>query len=128
MNDHDKTKLTRPRPVRESWWFPFWKPVWGHPRLAFGAVLLAVLLLKVGSILQVICRNNMEVCLPKAILEQGEVAHHHSLPDEKACRLIWSTNLVNPCLRRTKTKSGCNSTGDDGTARAKIGGSSAACC
>lgn len=32
-----------PRPVRESWWFPFWKPVWGHPRLAFGAVLLAVL-------------------------------------------------------------------------------------
>jgi len=33
----------QPRPVRESWWFPFWKPVWGHPRLAFGAVLLAVL-------------------------------------------------------------------------------------
>ena len=32
-----------PHPVRESWWFPFWKPVWGHPRLAFGAVLLAVL-------------------------------------------------------------------------------------
>lgn len=32
-----------PRPVRESWWVPFWKPVWGHPRLAFGAVLLAVL-------------------------------------------------------------------------------------
>ena len=32
-----------PRPVRESWWFPFWNPVWGHPRLAFGAALLAVL-------------------------------------------------------------------------------------
>jgi putative zinc finger protein len=32
-----------PRPVRESWWVPFWKPVWGHPRLAFGGVLLAVL-------------------------------------------------------------------------------------
>jgi anti-sigma factor RsiW len=32
-----------PRPVRESWWVPFWKPVWGHPRLAFGAVLLAIL-------------------------------------------------------------------------------------
>ncbi len=32
-----------PRPVRESWWFPFWKPVWGHPRLAFGSALLAVL-------------------------------------------------------------------------------------
>ena len=32
-----------PRPVRDSWWVPFWKPVWGHPRLAFGGVLLAVL-------------------------------------------------------------------------------------
>jgi anti-sigma factor RsiW len=32
-----------PRPVRESWWIPFWKPVWGHPRLAFGAALLGVL-------------------------------------------------------------------------------------
>ena len=32
-----------PRPVRESWWFPFWKPVWGHPRLAFGALFLSVL-------------------------------------------------------------------------------------
>ena len=34
-----------PRPVRESWWVPFWKPVWGHPRLAFGAALLAVLVM-----------------------------------------------------------------------------------
>lgn len=33
----------QPRPVRESWWVPFWKPVWGHPRLAFGAALLGVL-------------------------------------------------------------------------------------
>jgi len=32
-----------PRPVRDSWWVPLWKPVWGHPRLAFGGVLLAVL-------------------------------------------------------------------------------------
>ncbi|HTY77008.1 MAG TPA: zf-HC2 domain-containing protein [Candidatus Bathyarchaeia archaeon] len=32
-----------PRPVRESWWIPLWKPVWGHPRLAFGAALLGVL-------------------------------------------------------------------------------------
>src|SRR5262249_56729742 len=34
-----------PRPVRESWWVPFWKPVWGHPRLAFGAALLAILVM-----------------------------------------------------------------------------------
>ena len=32
-----------PRPVRESWWVPYWKPIWGHPRLAFGAMLLMVL-------------------------------------------------------------------------------------
>ena len=32
-----------PRPVRESWWVPFWKPVWGHPRLAFGGMLMMVL-------------------------------------------------------------------------------------
>jgi len=31
------------RPVRESWWVPFWKPFWGHPRLAFGGAVLAVL-------------------------------------------------------------------------------------
>ena len=34
-----------PRPVRESWWVPFWKPVWGHPRLAFGTALLAILVM-----------------------------------------------------------------------------------
>jgi len=31
------------KPIRESWWLPLWKPVWGHPRLAFGSALLAVL-------------------------------------------------------------------------------------
>jgi hypothetical protein len=35
------------RPIREAWWRPFWKPVWGHPRMALAtsgalAVLLAV--------------------------------------------------------------------------------------
>jgi hypothetical protein len=33
----------KPRPVRESWWVPYWKPFWGHPRLAFGGALLMVL-------------------------------------------------------------------------------------
>jgi len=33
-----------PRPLRESWWLPLWKPVWGHPRLAtFGAMAAALL-------------------------------------------------------------------------------------
>jgi len=34
----------KPKPIRESWWLPIWKPVWGHPRLAFGSALLAVLI------------------------------------------------------------------------------------
>jgi len=40
-----KTRIVSeaPRPVRESWWVPFWKPIWGHPRLAFGGMLMLVL-------------------------------------------------------------------------------------
>lgn len=32
----------RPEPLREAWWLPFWKPFWGHPRLAVGGVMAAV--------------------------------------------------------------------------------------
>lgn len=32
-----------PQPVRESWWLPFWKPVWGHPRVALGSVAVSTL-------------------------------------------------------------------------------------
>jgi anti-sigma factor RsiW len=32
-----------PRPVRESWWLPFWKPVWGHPRVALGSLMVSSL-------------------------------------------------------------------------------------
>jgi hypothetical protein len=28
-----------PRPIRETWWLPFWKPVWGHPRVALGSLM-----------------------------------------------------------------------------------------
>jgi anti-sigma factor RsiW len=28
-----------PRPIREAWWLPFWKPVWGHPRVALGSLM-----------------------------------------------------------------------------------------
>ncbi len=33
------------KPVRDPWWFPLWRPVWGHPRLAFSGALAAVLAL-----------------------------------------------------------------------------------
>jgi hypothetical protein len=34
-----------PQPVRESWWLPFWKPVWGHPRVAMGSLVVSSLAL-----------------------------------------------------------------------------------
>jgi anti-sigma factor RsiW len=33
------------QPVRESWWLPFWKPVWGHPRVALGSLMVSSLAL-----------------------------------------------------------------------------------
>jgi anti-sigma factor RsiW len=32
-----------PRPIRDAWWLPLWKPVWGHPRLAAGGLVVAAL-------------------------------------------------------------------------------------
>jgi hypothetical protein len=32
-----------PRPVREAWWLPFWKPVWGHPRMVLGGFVVSSL-------------------------------------------------------------------------------------
>lgn len=37
-----------PRPLREPWWLPFWKPVWGHPRLALATGLATVTFLSVS--------------------------------------------------------------------------------
>lgn len=34
-----------PRPFREAWWLPFWKPVWGHPRVATVSVAALALVL-----------------------------------------------------------------------------------
>src|SRR5437763_16997374 len=36
-----------PRPVRDAWWLPLWRPCWGHPRLALGGALAAGLALAV---------------------------------------------------------------------------------
>lgn len=32
-----------PQPVQDSWWLPFWKPVWGHPRVALGGFVVSSL-------------------------------------------------------------------------------------
>jgi len=32
-----------PAPVRDAWWMPFWKPVWGHPRVALGGLVVSSL-------------------------------------------------------------------------------------
>jgi anti-sigma factor RsiW len=36
------------RPLREPWWLPLWKPVWGHPRLALATGLATVTLASVS--------------------------------------------------------------------------------
>jgi anti-sigma factor RsiW len=40
-----RVRLAReaPRLVRESWWLPVWKPVWGHPRVALGSLMVSSL-------------------------------------------------------------------------------------
>jgi hypothetical protein len=35
----------RPAPVRDPWWLPLWRPVWGHPRLALSGAVAAGLAL-----------------------------------------------------------------------------------
>jgi hypothetical protein len=32
-----------PRPVRDAWWLPYWKPVWGHPRVALSGLVVSSL-------------------------------------------------------------------------------------
>jgi anti-sigma factor RsiW len=32
-----------PRPVRDAWWLPYWKPVWGHPRVAMSGLVISTL-------------------------------------------------------------------------------------
>jgi hypothetical protein len=41
-----------PRPVRDAWWLPLWRPFWGHPRLSLGGALVAGVLvaLSLGSV------------------------------------------------------------------------------
>jgi hypothetical protein len=34
-------EVPRP-PIRESWWVPIWKPVWGHPRMAVVSTMALV--------------------------------------------------------------------------------------
>jgi len=34
-----------PRPIREAWWLPLWKPVWGHPRMATSAAMAGALVI-----------------------------------------------------------------------------------
>lgn len=34
-----------PRPIRDAWWLPYWKPVWGHPRMALSGLAISSLAL-----------------------------------------------------------------------------------
>ena len=30
-------------PMRDAWWLPFWKPLWGHPRVALCGIVASSL-------------------------------------------------------------------------------------
>ena len=30
-----------PAPMRDAWWLPYWKPLWGHPRVALGGLVVS---------------------------------------------------------------------------------------
>ncbi len=34
-----------PKAIRDPWWAPLWRPVWGHPRLAVSGAMVAALAL-----------------------------------------------------------------------------------
>lgn len=34
-----------PRPLRDPWWLPLWRPVWGHPRLSAATAAAAGIVL-----------------------------------------------------------------------------------
>jgi len=38
---HARIVREQPRPFRDAWWLPVWKPVWGHPRVALGGLVAA---------------------------------------------------------------------------------------
>jgi anti-sigma factor RsiW len=40
---HARILSEEPRPLRDPWWIPLWKPFWGHPRLAMGGVMVTML-------------------------------------------------------------------------------------
>jgi hypothetical protein len=34
-----RIRVEQPRPMRDPWWLPVWKPFWGHPRLALASAV-----------------------------------------------------------------------------------------
>ena len=69
-----------PRPVRDAWWLPLWRPFWGHPRLSLSGALAAGLLvvLSLGS-------------LPEPTTEPGSViVQDVSTPDPSKSVMVYS--------------------------------------
>jgi anti-sigma factor RsiW len=38
-----RIRREEPKPIRDPWWVPLWKPFWGHPRLALSGAMVAVM-------------------------------------------------------------------------------------
>ncbi len=73
-----------PQPVREAWWLPFWKPVWGHPQVALGS--LAVSSLAVALVLW----PSSPVTVPRAVAARV-VVQDVSTADPDRSLMVYSS-------------------------------------
>jgi hypothetical protein len=72
-----------PRPVREAWWLPFWKPVWGHPRVALGSLMVS------GLAAALVLWPSSQVTVPRA-LAAPVVVQDVSSPDPNRSVMVYS--------------------------------------
>jgi len=73
-----------PQPVREAWWLPFWKPVWGHPRVALGSLMVSSLATAL------VLWPSPQMTLPKAVAAPV-VVQDVSTPDPNRSVMVYSS-------------------------------------
>lgn len=83
----------KPRPVKDAWWLPVWRPFWGHPRLSLGGALAAGLLLSLS-----LWSSSPEAPAPMPVIVQDvstpdpeKSVMVYSIPDQ-AVTVIWLFN------------------------------------
>ena len=84
----------KPKPIRDPWWVPVWKPFWGHPRLALGGAMVAVLAVALsiwpfpGREAQVAASAGPIVVQDVGTSDPGRTVMVYSTPDQDLT-VIW---------------------------------------